>query len=126
MSKFSDDFRIKSSQLIYSICLKELIRQVSANCVERGLLLDKIWNSNITLFTVAEEVYQVECQNIKNQFQQNMEDAERAFNREMDLMTEKVNAVKQNLADKDFEMMKKQQSIDYLEEDLTNEKSKTE
>lgn len=89
-------------------------------------MLDKIWNSNITLFTVAEEVYQVECQNIKNQFQQNMEDAEKEFNREMDLMTQKVNAVKQNLADKDFEMMKKQQSIDYLEEDLTNEKSKTE
>jgi len=55
-----------------------------------------------------------------------MEDAEKEFNREMDLMTQKVNAVKQNLADKDFEMMKKQQSIDYLEEDLTNEKSKTE
>jgi len=55
-----------------------------------------------------------------------MEDAEREFNKEMNLMTQKMNAVKQNLADKDFEMMKKQQSIDYLEEDLNNEKSKTE
>jgi len=54
-----------------------------------------------------------------------MEDAEREFNEEMNLMTQKMNAVKQNLADKDFEMMKKQQSIDYLEEDLNNEKSKT-
>lgn len=112
MSKFSDDFRIKSSQLVQSICLKELIRQVSANCLERGLLLDKIWNSNITLFTVCEEVYQVECQNIKNEFNQNMLDAECEFKKEMDLMTEKVNGVKQNLADKDFELMKKQTSID--------------
>jgi len=54
-----------------------------------------------------------------------MEDAEREFNEEMNLMTQKMNAVKQNLADKDFEMMKKQQSIDYLEEDLNIEKSKT-
>jgi len=54
-----------------------------------------------------------------------MEDAEREFNKEMNLMTQKMNAVKQNLADKDFEMMKKQQSIDYLEEDLNIEKSKT-
>lgn len=54
-----------------------------------------------------------------------MEDAEREFIKEMNLMTQKMNAVKQNLADKDFEMMKKQQSIDYLEEDLNIEKSKT-
>lgn len=126
MSRFSDDFRIKATQLIYSICLKELIRQVSANCLERGLLLDKIWNSNITLFTVAEEVYQVECRNIKNEFHQNMADAELKFQEELDLLREKVEAVKKSLADKDFEIMKKQQKIDYLNEDLSNEKQQTE
>lgn len=57
-------------------------------------------------------MYQVECQNIKNEFNQNMLDAECEFKKEMDLMTEKVNGVKQNLADKDFELMKKQTSID--------------
>lgn len=41
-----------------------------------------------------------------------MDDAEKEFNEEMNLMTQKMNAVKQNLAEKDFEMMKKQQSID--------------
>jgi len=92
--------------------LKELIRQVSANCYERGMLLDKIWNSNITLFTVAEEVYQVECSNIKKEFERNMEDAEKKFHLELEILSSKVEDVKKTLADKDFEIMKRQQKID--------------
>ncbi|CAD8183903.1 unnamed protein product [Paramecium octaurelia] len=35
--------------LIYSSCLKEIIRQVSLDCKERGQLLEKVWNSYIVL-----------------------------------------------------------------------------
>lgn len=51
----SDDYRAKCAHLIYNICFKEIQRQVSSHCIERGLLMDKIWNSNITLYSVAEE-----------------------------------------------------------------------
>lgn len=37
-------------QLIYSGCLKELIRQISMECTERAQLLHKIFNSYITIF----------------------------------------------------------------------------
>lgn len=56
MQKQSDDFRIKCAQLIHTMCFREIIRQVSSVCIERGLLMDKIWNSNITLFAASEEL----------------------------------------------------------------------
>lgn len=56
MNTYTDSFRMKCAQLIYTICYKELVRQNAAMCIERGLLMDRIWNSNITLFTVAEEI----------------------------------------------------------------------
>ena len=34
--------KVKRAQLIYSACYKEVIRQVSVQCIERGLLLQKI------------------------------------------------------------------------------------
>ena len=35
------------TQVIYSACLQELIRQVTLNCSERGQLLEKLWNAFI-------------------------------------------------------------------------------
>lgn len=54
-----------------------------------------------------------------------MKDAEKKFQEELDLLREKVDAVKKALAEKDFEIMKKQQKIDYLNEDLDAEKQRT-
>lgn len=44
---------IEDLQLIYSACLKELIRQIGLHCVERALLLEKIWNCYIDLLEKA-------------------------------------------------------------------------
>jgi len=37
---------------IYSIATHELVRQISANCVERGVLLDKIWSHMTSMVEV--------------------------------------------------------------------------
>ena len=34
---------IKESQKIHSVCMFEVVRQVSVGCVERGVLLKRIW-----------------------------------------------------------------------------------
>jgi len=36
--------------------VKEMIRQNKTICLERGKLMETIWNSNIQLFAVAEEL----------------------------------------------------------------------
>jgi len=39
-------------QQIYSIAVHELVRQISANCMERGVLLGKIWNHMVSMVAV--------------------------------------------------------------------------
>jgi len=56
MDNLHDDVRLKCAQLIYTIAYKEIVRQNASICIERGLLMEKIWNSNITLFSVAEDI----------------------------------------------------------------------
>ena len=34
--------KVQRAQLIYTACYKEVIRQVSVHCIERGILLKKI------------------------------------------------------------------------------------
>ncbi len=40
-------------QVIYTMCLKEIIRQVGLQCTERGQLLDKIWGAYMDLLDKA-------------------------------------------------------------------------
>jgi len=44
------DLIFENLQIIYTGCLQELIRQISIQCVERGQLMQKIWNAYISLF----------------------------------------------------------------------------
>lgn len=50
----------QQTQLIYSTCLTQLVAQVSAQCSERGQLLEKVWKAYIRLFEKAIETYKAE------------------------------------------------------------------
>ncbi|CAD8178464.1 unnamed protein product [Paramecium pentaurelia] len=62
--------------LIYSSCLKEIIRQVSLDCKERGQLLEKVWNSYIVLIDDLiqniNKTNQEHLENLKNIQQQQL------------------------------------------------------
>lgn len=48
--KYSEEQKFEYSQIIYSTCLKEIVRQVSVQCIKRGELLERIWKSYLMLF----------------------------------------------------------------------------
>jgi hypothetical protein len=48
--KHSEEQKFEYSQIIYSTCLKEIVRQVSVHCIKRGELLERIWKSYLMLF----------------------------------------------------------------------------
>ncbi|KAL4468385.1 hypothetical protein ABPG72_012279 [Tetrahymena utriculariae] len=56
---------LENVQLIYTACLKELIRQVSLQCTERGLLIQKIWDAYLTLFEKLIELNSTEKRNLE-------------------------------------------------------------
>jgi len=43
------------------------------------MLMDKIWNSNITLFTVAEDLYLQKCDEIKENYKNNIDEIQNIF-----------------------------------------------
>ena len=65
LAKMDADEKIKSdpvqmfeiTQIIYSFCWKELIRQVSVQCLERGYLLHKLFSSYLSLIENMELMY---------------------------------------------------------------------
>lgn len=44
-NKISNDTIFETTQLLFTLSLKEIIRQVSVNCQERGYLIHRIWSS---------------------------------------------------------------------------------
>ena len=85
-------------QLVYAACFKELIRQVSANCSERGSLIQRIWNDyleivektiiyerqknakiqneQISEITKIHSLYQTEINNLTSQYNKSIERSE--------------------------------------------------
>lgn len=55
-------------QLIYSGCFQELIRQISFECNERGILIQKIWNAYLKLFekAIGEQTHIISKQELNN------------------------------------------------------------
>lgn len=52
--------------------------------------MDKIWNSNITLFTVAEDIYMKKCDEIKELFDQNVKELDLVYEKKMEDLNERM------------------------------------
>lgn len=65
---YSFNALIEDLQLVYSACLKELIRQISLHCVERGQLLEKIWNCYLDLLEKAISSNKTEKNKMEREF----------------------------------------------------------
>lgn len=85
-------------QLVYTACLKELIRQVSSNCSERGALVQRIWNDYLEIvertiiyerqknakiqneqineITKIHSLYQTEINNLSSQYNKSIQKSE--------------------------------------------------
>ena len=101
--------KVKRAQLIYTACYKEVIRQVSVHCIERGVLLQKIWNAQVDLNCIKEDNRIKELEEIKdrvnkileqnvNEYKNKLENSEKVCKELKDLIREK---------DKDIDEMTK-------------------
>ena len=47
--------KVRRASMIYTVCFKEVVRQVTNHCIERGILLQKIWNAQIDIYCAKED-----------------------------------------------------------------------
>ena len=81
--------KTRAAQLIYTMCFRELIRQVSVHCAARGLLMDRIWNSSVEIFTKSEFAFVKQLEELKHKFREVVVKAEKHYDEKLAVVTKK-------------------------------------
>lgn len=112
---------LENAQLIYSACLKELIRQVqisniidfiikqffpiqivvllkvSLQCTERGLMIQKVWDAYLNLFEKLIETNSIEQRQLEKDYLNNVGRIQKWFNAENKVLKDDIDDLKQKL-----------------------------
>ena len=65
----SSDEKVRRAQVIYTACFKEVVRQVSVQCIERGILIQRIWNASVDLSSLKEDMRVQQMQELQRKVQ---------------------------------------------------------
>lgn len=84
---------IEHLEIIYTACLKEIIRQVSLQCSERGQLLEKVWNSYLQLLEKALFSSNKEKEKIEIGYLSKIKKIFQMMDREKNLFEEKISSL---------------------------------
>ena len=81
--------KTRAAQLIYTMCFRELIRQVSVHCSARGLLMDRIWNSSVEIFAKSEFAFVKQLDELKRKFREVVAKSLRHYEEKLSVVTKK-------------------------------------
>lgn len=120
--EFTDEQRMRAAQFIYTFCLKEIVRQVSVHCVERGALIERVWNAQVKVCTDQDDTISTELQNLKKKFKHLIAKHKTEYEDKLNSKTKELANIKQELkiSRKSIESIKKEYKE--LSTELVNEK----
>ncbi|OMJ85559.1 hypothetical protein SteCoe_13101 [Stentor coeruleus] len=104
--------KVKRAQLIYTTCFKEVIRQVSTQCLERGVLMQKIWNAHIDINCVKEDTRLNEIESLKKRLEAFMLTSGTRLKTEIEKYEKTISELKENIRIKDKEIRLLNMKID--------------
>lgn len=91
---------IRESQRIHSVCMFEVVRQVSVHCIERGVLLKRVWEGYGDLF---ERLWKV-SQDMLDAMKRHFEDLLAALRSEMEALIKKIAELQDEIKRRDEEI----------------------
>jgi hypothetical protein len=123
-TELSDDQRVRAAQLIYTFTLKELVRQVSVHCVERGNLIERILNAQVKMNSNSDDTINLELQNLRKKFKSLISKNKAEYEDKLSLKNKELINLKQELkiANKSIQSLRKEKS--QLSSDLSAEQVK--
>lgn len=116
--------KTRAAQLIYTMCFRELIRQVSVHCAARGLLMDRIWNSSVEIFTKSEFAFVKELEELKHKFREVVAKAEKHYDDRLAVVTRKYAQLNADLRREAKRAEDKEHECDELKTSLTRERKR--
>ena len=116
--------KTRAAQLIYTMCFRELIRQVSVHCAARGLLMDRIWNSSVEIFTKSEFAFVKELEELKHKFREVVAKAEKHYDDRLAVVTKKYAQLNAELRRETKRAEDKEHECDDLKTSLARERKR--
>ncbi|CAG9330209.1 unnamed protein product [Blepharisma stoltei] len=116
--------KTEALQLIYTACFKEIIRQVSVHCIERGQLLNRIWNSNFELNSKNKNKFSEEIEDLKQRFKELVSKNQKNYEEKLNVVTKKYSDINGELRKSSKVISEQSQEIESLRNELNEEKAK--
>lgn len=88
---------MEDMNLIYSSCLKELIRQVTIDCSERGQLLEKVWQAYLDLLLKCIDQNTIEKEGIERDHINEVTRVHKVYKAEIALMEKQASQLNKKL-----------------------------
>ncbi|CAG9309926.1 unnamed protein product [Blepharisma stoltei] len=91
------DKLFESTHMIYSTCLNEIIRQVSVQCKERGMLMGKVWNAYQALFEKALSISKSKLELVEERYINDRNRIHRMYGEQVNELEEKVKTLSESV-----------------------------
>jgi hypothetical protein len=103
------DFSAK--KLVYNTCFQEIVRQVGVHCVERGLFMQRVWNSYIGFMENNIEKGSKERNSLIGDFSREMQDTQTQYRKLIDNLQGKINELQIEIAYLNSDLKEKENQI---------------
>jgi hypothetical protein len=91
LSESSDPDQIfEKSQKIYSHCLNEIIKQVSAHCKERGIVIERVWRAYQTVFERNQKTLNAKLLSLEEKQSQDKTNLHKMYNKQLRKLEKKL------------------------------------
>ena len=116
--------KARRTSLINLACFKEVIRQVSNHCIERGALLYRIWNSELNVYSIKQEQKEKGVQEIKKQLISNFNDKEKLLVNKEKKMEGELKELKNLILAKESSIQSLKEKIEDMKVQFVNDRRK--
>ena len=119
-SNKTQEQRVRVSQLIYTLAFREVVRQVSVHCTERGALLKKLWNSQIETYCQHEDHTLHKVSQLKKKCKDKANQHALKLQGTIANLTEKSNNLQSTLETKNNQIAKLEDTLNSKQKEIQN------
>lgn len=116
----NEDFSLEKKVFLMKnackVCIQNLAKEISQECIERGLLLTKIWDLNIEFGDLLIKKYQSQYQEIEKSFIKNLHELKSIYQDKFTNLISENDNLKSRLNNITQEMIEKTSEIEFYKE----------
>ncbi|CAD8097304.1 unnamed protein product [Paramecium sonneborni] len=115
-----EDTKLKEDQMLHQVehvfnqSLKELIREISLDCIEKGVLLEKIWNQYVNFNNIVIQAIQQEKINSENEYLNDLKQVHQTYQISVQVLEDKIKLIESQMQSLQYKYNEKVVDYDNL------------